>query len=784
MIKTAQARRQFQYSRSVETASLSLLLASAAILRVYRLSYQSLWADEGNSWRMAMRSLAEIGPAAAGDIHPPLYYYLLNLWARLFGTSEAGLRSLSAACGVLLVLVTYLWARRLAGRSAALLAGLLATISPFAIYYSQEARGYALLATLAATSSFLFTLHVTNSRGQLPALAPLVGYVVVSAATLWTHYLGFLLLALQNLLALIWLITERQRDGFLRRLLTWVTAQAVIVLAYLPWLCTMLDRASAWPAISEQAGLRFYLKEMVRLYTVGPSSNSLTVVAWLAVAPAVAAMVPLRHERSRWLAWTTVISHAIWPALTMFAMALIRPAYRPKFMLVGLPAYHIVAGAGIVLLARWVRRLSRKTALGLVAGTLLLVPTAATSYRGLDSYYHEPTSARDDYRSLARLLEAAAAPQDAIILNAPGQIEVFSYYYSGNATLYPLPLERPPHQENVWRQLERLSARHSRVFAVFWATAESDPYNYVENWLDTHAYKGLDTWYGTVRLASYEIPQNPLEVQESDALFGGSIRLLRYGTLAAQPVAPGTALPIEFHWTATEQVGQRYKVFIQALDAHSNIVGQRDGEPVAGHSPTNTWKPGATIIDREALPISLGTPPGNYTVIAGLYDATSGSRLLLPDGSDHLVLGKVSVSRAPRPVNPQALRPTVLQQISFGPVRLLGWDCGPLGGTPAHSLNVKIGQPLSIVLYWRVLQQESVHLAFLLEGHGTSTTLAEHELLQGIFPPDQWQANQVLRDPHIIFMPGNLSPGPYMLSVVIETPSGSGRIDVAKVKVS
>ena len=78
---------------------------------------QSLWADEGNSAALATRSLVPIAVDASHDIHPPLYYWLLHLWTRLFGTSEIGLRSLSALMGMMLVLVIAILGRRIFNRA-------------------------------------------------------------------------------------------------------------------------------------------------------------------------------------------------------------------------------------------------------------------------------------------------------------------------------------------------------------------------------------------------------------------------------------------------------------------------------------------------------------------------------------------------------------------------------------------------------------------------------------------------------------------------------------------
>ncbi len=96
---------------------LGAILLLAAALRFYKIDVQSLWYDEGNSARIAERSVQLIVEGAAGDIHPPLYYLLLKFWRGIFGDSEAGLRSLSALCGVFSVLFSFLIGRNLLGQA-------------------------------------------------------------------------------------------------------------------------------------------------------------------------------------------------------------------------------------------------------------------------------------------------------------------------------------------------------------------------------------------------------------------------------------------------------------------------------------------------------------------------------------------------------------------------------------------------------------------------------------------------------------------------------------------
>src|SRR3982074_914880 len=99
--------------------------ALGAALRWFRIDAQSLWYDEGISAHQLTRSFPEIVRAAALDTHPPLYYATLKAWGEFIGASDLGLRSLSAAWGVLAVVLTWLIGRRLFGSFVGTLAALL-----------------------------------------------------------------------------------------------------------------------------------------------------------------------------------------------------------------------------------------------------------------------------------------------------------------------------------------------------------------------------------------------------------------------------------------------------------------------------------------------------------------------------------------------------------------------------------------------------------------------------------------------------------------------------------
>src|SRR3954470_833450 len=116
------------------------LTALAAALRFPTLGVQSYWADEAITARLLDQGLRHMVDAIpASESTPPLYYVLAWLWTRVFGLGEAGLRSLSAVFGTLLVPVAYVLGARIASVRAGLATAALVAVNPLLWWYSQEA---------------------------------------------------------------------------------------------------------------------------------------------------------------------------------------------------------------------------------------------------------------------------------------------------------------------------------------------------------------------------------------------------------------------------------------------------------------------------------------------------------------------------------------------------------------------------------------------------------------------------------------------------------------------
>jgi 4-amino-4-deoxy-L-arabinose transferase-like glycosyltransferase len=160
------------------------LTVVAAVLRFAGLSSQSYWGDEAltvSEIRTPFGGM--LGLVLGQETTPPLYFVLAWGWAHLFGSGEAALRSLSALAGTAMVPLAYLAAARLFSRRVGLIAAALAALNPFLIWYSQEARAYAVYMALAALS-FLCFVGALRTR----EVRWLAWWAVVSAIALISHF--------------------------------------------------------------------------------------------------------------------------------------------------------------------------------------------------------------------------------------------------------------------------------------------------------------------------------------------------------------------------------------------------------------------------------------------------------------------------------------------------------------------------------------------------------------------------------------------------------------------
>ena len=609
-----------------------------------------------------------------------------------------------------------------------------------------------------------------------------ISFAVIAAAGLWTHYIFPVVLASVGF-AFLW---TRRRDFYpisnLQSLIPFLAANLLALALFLPWLPTAIDRILSWPAggvdIFALDGLRLTLQTLA----VGPIRSG-PALAWpwlllVGLLPLIGLWRMRRNPAAPFLAlWLLA------PIGLMFGLGLYTDSFL-KFLLVVSPAWCLLTAccvlripyesarreaearrteAGHSHLSRLIQRAANATTYA-ARSTKYALPTAALllAYTALPAYYADP-AARDNYAGMAATVAALGDPAtDGVILNAPGQADVWAIYDPGLPVL-ALPSQRPPDRVETEAQLAAAAADRRQIFGLFWATEQADPDGIVEGWLNRRAFKGLESWQGNVRFVQYSLPHRLVcEDFTPPVRFGETIQLTRVCLPPERTVVAGTSLPISLHWQTDAPLDLRYKATIQLLNQQNQVVGQQDGEPGGGGLPTTGWQPGAQIVDNRAVYAPIGAPPVEYRLILALYDAETGQRLLVT-GRDALALGTVTVARPthPLPVEIVEMRARLNQPI--GPVVLAGFDAYAKGFAHEPERPLSPGELLHVTLYWQAPSplpaDWPANLSFTL-------SLGDEQVnapLAGTgFPTDAWQAGDFVRGDVDIH---HQADGPLVLSV-------------------
>lgn len=257
------------------------LTVLAAALRFATLTHQSLWFDEAQAVHEMRLSLgAMLHTWSANEPNPPLYFVVAWLWTHVFGAGTAGLRSLSAVIGTATVPLVYLAGREMVSRRASLLAAGLITLSPFMIWYSQEAREYGLLAALCAASLIFFARawHAPGSRRDL------VWWTVLSALALLTQYFALFLIGAEALL----LLYRRRDAGVVLALVALALVEATLI----PHLVSHQAHPAGW---IDNFRLSVRVRQVPVAFGFSPQYQSQTALSYglLAAAVLVGAMIVL-----------------------------------------------------------------------------------------------------------------------------------------------------------------------------------------------------------------------------------------------------------------------------------------------------------------------------------------------------------------------------------------------------------------------------------------------------------------------------------------------------------
>jgi 4-amino-4-deoxy-L-arabinose transferase-like glycosyltransferase len=483
---------------------LAALACAALALRVYRLDFQSLWRDEVDAVIFATRDLDALLSmfSSVGD-NGPLFFLGLRLWIGLAGQSEFAIRFPSAVAGVLAVLVTYRLGLELIGREAGLIGAVLMAVSPYHIWYGQEAKMYALISFLAPLSLLVLMRALRGGRRWLWA-----GWVALMAAFLYVHLFALVMLVV----GLVWLpLLLRSRPR-----VSWsaLAVLGAVVLATLPvvrWLApaalTPADTGYYPYSLGEMATILLFnfsmgLRPTADVWPVGIFALLLAA----GCAPLIRAPKADGWPHARGV--LLLLLYLVVPLLAIWLVSLRRPTFTDRYLIITLPAFCLLMATGVVAISTV---LGARLRLGAApsgqgerlatAGLVVLAVVGALPFvwRQTHNIY------KADFRGATAFVEAQAAPDDLIIFLMPYVQRSFAYYHPQSVRSVEPPYTRGMSPLQVDAEMRSRMQGNRRVWLFLSEQEFWDPDGLIPAWFERNAVRACQQEFAYIEVRCYDL---------------------------------------------------------------------------------------------------------------------------------------------------------------------------------------------------------------------------------------------------------------------------------------
>lgn len=482
--------------------ALLLTLLGAFALRVLTLDAQSLWRDEVDAVYFAWRPLGEtLSMFTRMAQNGPLYFLSLRPWLAATGSSEFALRYPSALAGVVALPLLWQTVRILLGRTqvaVALLATVFLALNPYALWYGQEGKMYAIVLALTLAASWCW-LRGIERGGWIWA-----AYFATISLALYTHLLTILIVPLHLIWFVVaWPAARRHWKGY------------ALALAALigPWIPMLLWQWDMLMAVEIVTGFRATpLLDMLKTTYVNQArgfafANNLWIAApalFVGVTGLALGATEIRpaldapgvHGLPAWRVMLLIGAWALAPLLLIWLMSLRQPVFTDRYLIWSLPATMILLALGIQVIRHGLGRAGPAAAWTATAVILGLWCVVAWNQMTMPIKY--------DLRAAVEYVAQRRIDDDLLVLQIP-HLEYAYRYYTGDRSGNPFAdsdVRLGPWMGGLWtnygagdaetaaeveRQMALLTSGRRRIWLMLSEPEMWDQRRLMDAWLAEHS---------------------------------------------------------------------------------------------------------------------------------------------------------------------------------------------------------------------------------------------------------------------------------------------------------
>jgi len=567
----------------------------------------------------------------------------------------------------------------------------------------------------------------------------LILWALASLAGIYTHYFGFFVFAF----GVLCLAAHNLKSKWL-----WI-ALGLSGLFLLPILPVALNRFAAGQQVDfVHVPTLHLLDHAASAYSVGMHP---TVVqpAWRVIPVVILAIAGvLLNMREKQVGTILLLGYQVVPLAILIALSAYNPLYNgPRHLLMGLPPYLILVAAGALSFGR------RQRWFNVLFGLVLL-----SQIQWLNVQFTSADLVKDDVQSAADYLDAAARPDDVILLHDTLIQFTFDYYYDGTAPWITIPQYGQGNVQAAITQLEEIGREtNGRVWFLtepkprtgFPPTPLIDQAN--QNW--QHLFGRYFDWlWLRVRLDGYlpnpTISGLPESAIPTDACWSNSICLQGYQL--ETDLWPGNPWWPSFYWSMDPSAQQdELTLSLRLTDASGQVWLQRD-QTLGANGQTGL------VQHQHQADLPAGIPPGSYQLWLRVLSGGESTPLGLSNGQESLLL-----------------QPTLtVASAASGTARWLG-SALELSDYHIPEAKYRPGHPIPVEINWHVHRSPTTDLQLELQltnKEGTIVSTGSSSPTRTDYPTTQWRPGETLLSIAGIQIPPQASAGRYTISASMINP--------------
>lgn len=243
------------------------------ILNFIRIFDDNFWLDEAVTLSQMEGTFATITAWAAGDVHPPLYYYMLKIAHMLVGRQGWAyhLLSLLPFLVICILSLTVFW-KEFGGKVSLILITFIG-LSGNAVTYNMEVRMYSWANLFVLLSFYGVWRILKRQRGW-----DYIFFAMVSLGAAYTHYFAMISVAFFYL-ALMFVAVFLKRLRVKAVVVTWIGS----IIGYIPWIVVFLKtvlRTADWYWVKSTPAFKEALSYLFSTRFVGKAS-------WIAISASI-----------------------------------------------------------------------------------------------------------------------------------------------------------------------------------------------------------------------------------------------------------------------------------------------------------------------------------------------------------------------------------------------------------------------------------------------------------------------------------------------------------------